>query len=139
VLRTPTSAALTETIGDTMRAAAVAMLTAGNVWDVSARQVALDTIASTGVTGYTEADLSEDQMGVDPTELPGQLDRLARGLSDQGKEMFVTRLAQIAAADGPASDGEKAVLDHVGAALGLSPAHVLGVMTAVENADRPYS
>jgi hypothetical protein len=34
ILRMPTSANLTDSIRDTMRVAAVAMLTAGNTWDL---------------------------------------------------------------------------------------------------------
>ncbi len=138
VLQTPTSAALTDTIRDTMRMAAVAMLNAGNAWDPSSRQVAVDTIVSTGANGYHDSHLSEDQSALDTTQLPARLGGLARGLNDQGKEIFITRLAQIAAADGGVTDSEKALLDTVGAALGLSAAHVLGIVTAVVNADRPY-
>lgn len=138
VLQTPTSATLTDTIRDTMRMAAVAMLKAGNVSDPSSRQVAVDIIVATGAEGYLDSNLSEDQLGLDTTRLPERLAGLARGLNDQGKEMFITRLAQIAAADGAVTDHEKSLLDTVGAALGLSAAHVLGIMTAVVNADRPY-
>ncbi len=138
VLQTPTSAVLTDTIRDTMRTAAIAMLNAGSVWDVAARRAAVETIVATGATGYDETNLSEDQFALDTSQLSAQLGQLARGLNDQGKEMFVTRLAQIAVADGPVSDGEKSMLDNVGAAVGLSAAHVLGIVTAVVNADRPY-
>jgi tellurite resistance protein len=138
VLQTPTSAVLTDSIRDTMRMAAVAMLHAGNAWDVSARQAAVDTITSTGATGYNDANLSQDLNGQDTSQLPAQLGHLVRGLNDQGREMFISRLAQIAAADGTVSESERSVLDMVGSALGLSAAHVLGILTSVVNAPRPY-
>jgi tellurite resistance protein len=138
VLQTPTSAVLSDTIGDTMRTAAVAMLNAGNAWDHSARQVAVDAIASTGAVGYNDANLTQDLSGQDTSQLPAQLGRLAQGLNDQGRETFTTRLAQIAVADGPVSDDERSVLESVGAGLGLSAAHLVGVVTSVVNAPRSY-
>jgi uncharacterized tellurite resistance protein B-like protein len=138
VLQTPTSSVLTDSIRDTMRMAAVAMLNAGNAWDVSARQAAVETIVSTGATGYNDTNLSQDLNAQDTSQLSVQLGHLIRGLNDQGREMFISRLAQIAAADGPVSDSEKSVLDAVGSALGLSAAHVLGILTSVVNAARPY-
>lgn len=137
VLQTPTSKALADDIGATMRMAAAAMLTAGNAWDVAARQAAAAAIASTGAVGYDDAHLAEDLMSQDITQLPTQLERVARGLNDQGKETFVTRVAQIALADGPATGSEQAVLDIVGSALGLSAAHVLGITASVVKA--PWS
>jgi uncharacterized tellurite resistance protein B-like protein len=137
VLQTPTSAALTDSIRDTMRVAAVAMLNAGQSFDVSARQVAVDAIAATGAAGYNDANLGQDLYSQDTTQLSARLGQLARGLNDPGKEIFITRLAQIAAADGPVTDSEQAVLDTVGSALGLSAAHVLGIVTSVVNTPRP--
>ncbi len=136
VLQMPTSANLTDSIRDTMRVAAVAMLTAGNTWDFAARQVAVNAIASTGAVGYNDANLSEDLLSQHPAQLAAQVATLARGLNDQGKETFLTRLAEIAAADGPVNDGERSVLDTVGAGLGMSAAHVLGILTAVVNSPR---
>ncbi|MDQ6615548.1 MAG: TerB family tellurite resistance protein [Actinomycetota bacterium] len=138
VLQTPTSAALTDGIRDTMRVAAVAMLKAGNSWDGDARRVAVDAIVSAGAVGYNDGHLTEDLYSQNTTQLTAQVGQLVRGLNDQGREMFITRLAQIAVADGPVSDSERSVLDAVGAALGLSAAHVLGIMTSVANAPRPY-
>jgi Tellurite resistance protein TerB/zinc-ribbon family len=138
VLQTPTSAVLTDSIRDTMRLAAVALLNAGNSWDSAARQAAVDTIAATGAAGYNDANLGSDLSAQDTSQLSDQVNRLGRGLNDQGKETFVTRLAQVAVADGPITDSERAVLEKVGSALGLSAAHLLGIVTAVVNAPRPY-
>ncbi len=137
VLQTPTSAVLTDTIRDTMRLAAVALLNAGNSWDPAARQAAVDTIAATGAVGYNDANLGSDLASQDTTQLSDQVNRLGRGLNDQGKETFVTRLAQIAVADGPVTDGERAVLGAVGSALGLSAAHLLGIALPWWSTHRP--
>jgi uncharacterized tellurite resistance protein B-like protein len=136
VLQTPTSAQLTDTIRDTMRLAAVAMLTAGDSWDVAARQCAIDAICSTGATGYDDNALSEDLYNQDQGQLTSRLGQLARGLNDPGKEMFITHLAQIAVADGPVSEGEQAVLNTAGSSLGMSAAHLLGIVTSAVNSPR---
>jgi hypothetical protein len=138
VLQTPTSAVLTEGIRDTMRTAAVAMLQAGSQWDVAARQAAVNTVTSAGAEGYNDANLTADLSSQDTGQLSAQVSGLARGLNDQGKEMFITHLAQIAVADGSMTDGERSVLDAVGAALGLSKTYVLGIVTSVGNKTRRY-
>jgi len=138
VLQTPTSAVLTDTIRDSMRSAVVAILNAGSSWDPAARKAGVDAIASTGAAGYNDASLSADLSSMNGGELPAQLGRLSPGLNAQGKEMFITRLAQIAVADGSMSDGERSVLDMVGASLGLSATYVLGIVTAVSNNTRRY-
>ncbi|HEX3427113.1 MAG TPA: zinc-ribbon domain-containing protein [Acidimicrobiales bacterium] len=137
VLQTPTSAALTDSIRETMRTAAVVMLKAGNPYDPAARQAALEAIVAAGAVGFNDGHLSEDLASRDQSQLQGQLNVLVRGLNDQGKETFITRLAEIAAADGPPSDGERSVLDTAGAGLGLSAAYVLGIVTAVTTGTKP--
>ncbi len=136
VLQAPTSASLTDTIRGAMRAAAVAMLNAGNPSDLASRQTVVATVATTGTVGYDDADLSEDLLRQDPSQLAAHVSQLARGLNGQGRETFITRLAEIAAADGPVSDGERAVLESVGSGLGLSAAHLLGIITSVVNSPR---
>jgi rubredoxin len=137
VLHAPTSASLSDNLRDTMRVAAVAMLSAGNPEHLAARQAAVAAIASSGAAGYGDADLSEDLLNHDPSHLAGPVSQLAPGLNDQGKELFLSRLAAIAVADGPLDEGERAVLEAVGAGLGLSAAHVLGIVTSVVNSPRP--
>lgn len=136
VLQAPTSARLSETIRDTMRLAAVAMLLAGNSWDPTARRAAIDAIVSTGANGYDDGHLSEDLYGSDSSQLVPRVNQLASVLNDQGKEMFVTQLARIAVADGPIDENEQAVLNTIGAGLGMSAAHVLGITAAVTNTPR---
>lgn len=72
----------------------------------------------------------------DTSQLANLVRRLGRGLNDQGKERFVSHLAAIAVADGSVSHGERAVLDSVGSGLAMSSAHLLGIVTAVENTPR---
>lgn len=137
VLNAPTSASLTDTLRAAMRVAAVAVLSVGNTEDLAARQAAVATIATSGAAGYSDADLSEDLLQRDPSDLAAPISQLAPGLNDQGKELFVTRLVQVAVADGPLDGGERAVLEAVGSGLGLSAAHVLGIVASVVNSPRP--
>lgn len=136
VLQTPTSTSLADSIRDTMRVAAVAMLKAGSSWDAAAREAAVSAVVSGGVTGYDDNQLSTDLYSEDPSRLVGLVGQLARGLNDQGKEKFVAHLAGIAAADGAVSDGEQAVLSSVASGLGMSASHLLGIVTSVVNSPR---
>lgn len=136
ILQAPTSARLSDAIRDTMRLAAVVMLRAGNSWDTGARQAAIDAIVSTGADGYDDGNLTQDQFGSDGSQLAAQVGQLAPGLNDQGKEMFVSQLARIAVADGPVDENEQAVLNTVGAGLGMSAAHVFGIASVAANTPR---
>jgi len=131
VLATPTSAALAENLRSAMRVAAAAMLRAGVAGDPTARQAAVSAVLSTGAPGYDDAALSGDLAQVDVTQLPAYMAPLGQGLKEQGQETFVNQIAGIGIADGPLTVAESAVLETIGSSLGLSAAHLRGIIASV--------
>ncbi|KCZ52951.1 TerB family tellurite resistance protein [Hyphomonas pacifica] len=64
--------------------------------------------------------------------------RVGNMLNDEGKELIVNAVFQIAAADGDFAREEEDTLLEIGAGLGLRPAHVRGlVRDLLEQAQRP--
>uniref|UniRef100_UPI00189238F1 zinc-ribbon domain-containing protein n=1 Tax=Catenulispora rubra TaxID=280293 RepID=UPI00189238F1 len=130
VLSRPTAAQFTDLLQNTVRAVMVNVLRRGG-WDhPAARAAAVQEIANAGAIGYTEAVLAQD-MQVVPADLSQLLAGLAGQLPDAGREALVTGATRVAAADGPLQPAERAVIDTVGAGLGMSQAHVAGIVGAV--------
>jgi zinc-ribbon family len=130
VLHTPTSASFSENLRGAMRIAAVSMLAAGDRSNDNARAVAVDAARRAGAESYDETWLTNDLDALDPSNLGEYLTPLATGLNIQGKETFIEQVARIGTADGPLSPSETQVLESLGAALGISAAHLRGIMTA---------
>jgi hypothetical protein len=127
VLTTPTSAQLTASMTTATRVAVVA---AGNHDDHTARAAAVQTITEGGEPGYDDAQLTNDLVHGDLGALPAYLAPLADGLTLPGKERFVWQVVSVARADGAVTAGERQVIDSIGAALGLSAAHVEGIVAS---------
>lgn len=134
VLATATTEVFEHLQGLAVRAAVahllVAAAPAGD--DERGRAVALLT-SSPGVgPGYDPVALAADLAAfADPQVVAQHLHPLAKEMTVEGRERFLARLAGLAATlerRGPATD---AVLVHVGAALGLSAAHVAGIRETV--------
>jgi tellurite resistance protein len=127
VLNAPTSSALSDHIRNAMRVASVAMLRAGGETS-AARAAASDAIRATGFTDYDDATSRSDLASADVANLAGYLAPLASGLELAGKENFVSQVATIGLADGTLTPAETELLDSIGTTLGLSPAHVRGIV-----------
>lgn len=130
VLARPTAAQFTDLLQNTVRGVMVTMLRRGG-WDhPGARAIAVQEIVTAGAVGYGEPNLAQD-MQVVPEDLSQMLASLAGQLPDAGREALVTGATRVAAADGPVQPAERAVIDTVGAGLGMSQAHVAGIVAAV--------
>lgn len=130
VLGRPTAAQFTDLLQNTVRGVMVNMLRRGG-WDhPGARASAVQEIVTAGAAGYGEPNLAQD-MQVVPEDLSQMLASLAGQLPDAGREALVAGAARVAAADGPVQPAERAVIDAVGAGLGMSQAHVAGIVAAV--------
>jgi hypothetical protein len=136
ILSTPTSAQLTAGLAAAMRVATVAVVKAGDQHDGSARVAAVAAIMQSGTTDYSDAQLQHDIDAGDVSALPAYLNPLANGLTLQGKENFVATLVEVAKADGPLTADERGVVGGVGAALGLSAAHLEGIMATAGSSTR---
>ncbi len=138
VLNTPTSAALTDALQQALRLAAVAMLRAGDPQDEAVQARAVTELVAAGAAGYDRDVLRSDLAVLDPSALPASIATLGRGLSAQGKETFMSRIARIGAAHGPLTEAQTGVIESIGATLGLSVAHMAGIVTmAVDPSRRP--
>ena len=137
VLQTPTSAALGEYIRNAMRMCIVAILLAGDRTDPRARFAAVGAAQATGLADYSDLALEQDLSRFGGTDVAVYVDPLAKGLNEQGKETFVAQVARVALADGQCSDAERRVLERVGASLGLSVAHLNGVVMTLTTETPP--
>ena len=130
VLARPTAAQFTDLLQNTVRGVMVNVLRRGG-WDhPGARAIAVQEIVNAGAVGYGEPNLAQD-MQVVPEDLSQMLAGLAGQLPEAGREALVTGAVRVAAADGPVQPAERAVIDTVGAGLGMSQAHVAGIVAAV--------
>jgi uncharacterized tellurite resistance protein B-like protein len=130
VLTTPTSAAFSENLRGAMRVASMSMLAAGDRSNSAARAAAVDAARQTGADTYDESWLANDLDAIDPSHLTDYLTPLARGLDPQGKETFITQVARIGLADGPLTASETQVLESLSATLGISAAHLRGIVVS---------
>jgi hypothetical protein len=130
VLTTPTSAAFSENLRGAMRVASMSMLGAGDPSNGAARAAAVDAARQTGAETYDETWLTHDLAALDPSQLGNYLAPLAQGLDPQGKETFIAQVARIGAADGPLTAPETQVLESLSAALGISAAHLRGIVAS---------
>ena len=130
VLARPTAAQFTDLLQNTVRGVMVNVLRRGGWEHPGARAIAVQEIVTAGAVGYAEPNLAQD-MQVVPEDLSQMLASLAGQLPDTGREALVTGATRVAAADGPVQPAERAVIDTVGAGLGMSQAHVAGIVAAV--------
>ena len=128
VLDTPTSASIAVELATSMRAAVAAVVEAGDRASVAARSAAVVAMADVGTQEYVDATLTWDLERHASVGYDDRLRRVASSLEPVGREHLLTTLAGIAIADAEYSDGERQVLERAGAALGLSPAYVSGVL-----------
>ncbi len=101
--------------------------TAGNL---AAREAAIAAARQTGSENYDETWLANDLDALDSTHLREYLAPLATGLDPQGKETFVQQVARIGLADGPLTPPETQILESLSSALGLSAAHLRGIVVS---------
>ncbi|GAA2032041.1 hypothetical protein GCM10009839_35130 [Catenulispora yoronensis] len=130
VLARPTAAQFTDRLQNAVRGVMVNVLRRGGAGNPAARAVAVEEIVTAGAVGYSEANLAQD-MQVVPDDLTQLLGGLAGQLPETGREAMVRGAIRVAAADGPVDAAERAVIDMVGAALGMTQAHVAGVVASV--------
>jgi tellurite resistance protein len=133
VLQRPTAAQTTDLLQNAVRGVMVNVLRQGGATHPAARQAAVQEIVLAGASGYQEGNLDQD-FAVVPQDLSQMLGALTAQLPQTGREALVAGAARVALADGPLNPGEQAVVNAVGAALGMSPAYVAGVVGSVSPA-----
>jgi hypothetical protein len=88
---------------------------------------AVEAIQRTGFADYDAAALQHDIEGLDLADFGQHLSYLSGALSLPGKEQFLGSLVQVATADGDVG-AARPTIDQIGAGLGLTPAHVAGIL-----------
>jgi hypothetical protein len=131
VLSLPTASQMQAALPAGMRAAACAMLHAGDPAGGPARQRALDAIAGAGAQGYDGAALDGD-LAQPPGAGEAALAQVGTQLAVPAREWFLAAVVRIGMADGPLTGAERDAAHRVGAGLGMTQAQTLGVITLTE-------
>lgn len=133
VLSLPTAAQMQAALPAGMRAAAAAMLQAGDRGSAAARQRAVAAIQGAGARGYADADLEAD--AAQPAEaVRSALGQVARQLTPDAREWFLAETVRVGMADGPLTDSERRIAGLIAADLGMTQAQAVGVVTMAERA-----
>lgn len=130
VLQRPTTASLSEVLSNAVRVVTVMVVRTGD-WSLPAMRSAAVGDVAVVVPGYDDATLESDLAAVDPAWAEQYVAPLADGLEVAGKERFVADLTRVALAGGTVTDGQRRLLDTVGRTLGLTPAHITGIVASV--------
>jgi uncharacterized membrane protein YebE (DUF533 family) len=131
VLEMATTAQLEDQLTRAVRHVVVAMLHADAEISPQERQTAVDVVTRFGHTDYDVADLERDLQDLNVADLEHELTAVAGMLSPQGQEAVLRASLMLAAADGHVHDRELDAIMHAGRHLGMSPAHVRGVLAEV--------
>jgi hypothetical protein len=131
VLRLPTTASMQTTLGMGIRALAVLMVHAGDQDSPRACRRAIETVRGAGERGYDEralaADLAQPLENVWPS-----IAALGAQLQTEAKERYLADAIRIGIADGPLTGAERATVEQLSAALGMTPAQAIGVIALTE-------
>jgi uncharacterized membrane protein YebE (DUF533 family) len=137
VLEMPTTASMEDQLTRALRHVVVAMLHADEHVGPEERQVAVDVVIRFGLTGYDLAALDRDLEQLQVSDLEHELTGVAGMLSPHGQEAIVKACLMLAAADGHVEEDELKTIMHAGRSLGMSPAHVRGVLAEVTEEAQP--
>lgn len=134
-LRLPTASQMAATLPAAMRAAAVAVLTAGDPSEAGARARAVEA-----VRGYGGADFDDETLEADLAQPLDDSDEViaqaGAQLTTEAREWFLAQVVRMALADGAISGGERQALHLVAGRLGMTPAHAVGVISTTEGVAR---
>lgn len=131
VLKLPTTVEMQLALVAGMRAMVAVMLRAGDPGNSLARRRALAAVTGAGDHGYDtaalEADLSEPAAAGRPA-----IAALGSQLQVEAREWCLAEVIRIAMADGPLTGAQRAAAEHLAAALGMTQAQAIGVITLTE-------
>lgn len=131
VLQLPTTVEMQVALVAGLRAVAAVILRAGDPGSPLARRRALDAVTGAGGdsydTGALEADLAEPAGASRP-----RIVALGRQLQVEAREWCLAEAIRIAMADGPLTGAERAAVEQLAAALGMTQAQAIGVIALTE-------
>lgn len=136
ILTLPTTADMRTVLPAATRAAAAAMLHAGDPDSGLARASAIEAVRGAGAAGYGEPELAADVAAWDDVaasaDLAVQMGSLARQLIMPAHEWFLAGIIRIGLSDGQLSLEERGAARQVAAYLGMTPAQAHGVILMTE-------
>lgn len=139
VLDSATAAQMESQLTRAVRHVVVAMIHADGVVDPREREVGVGVVSQFSQTGYDLAALDRDLFELKVANVEQELVQAAAMLNPAGQEAVLRACLTLAAADGHVDESELKVITHAGRSLGMSPAHVRGVLAEVHNAATPPS
>lgn len=131
VLQMPTTAEMEDQLTRAVRHVVVALLHADGHVVEQERAAAVAVVNRYGLADYDGTALDRDLAELNVGDLEAELAGVAGMLSPQGMEEVLRAAVSLAAADGHIDDSERAAIAHAGRSLGMSPAHVRGVLAEV--------
>lgn len=132
----PTTATLSEVLGNAVRVLTAMVVATGDTADAAMRRAAVADVRVV-TSGYDDTTLSSDVVAVDPALAEQYVGPLATGLQVAGKERLLGDLVRLALVSGTITDGQRRVIDLAGRGLALTPAHVTGIVASVVAARTP--
>jgi hypothetical protein len=136
ILTLPTTAEMRTVLPAATRAAAAAMLHAGDPDSCLARASAIDAVRAAGAGSYGEPELTVDVAAWEDVaataDLAVQMASLARQLMMPAHEWFLAGIVRIGLSDGQLSIEERGAARQVAAYLGMTPAQAHGVILMTE-------
>jgi hypothetical protein len=136
VLQRPTTANLSEVLSNAVRVLTAMIVRVGDQSSDAMRAAAVTDIAVV-TPGYTDDTLASDVAVVDPSRAEEYVHPLADGLETAGKERFLADLCRVALAADTITDDQRRLIESTGRAIGLTPAHVSGIVSTVVSASSP--
>jgi len=133
VLSLPTVSQMQTALPAAMRAAATAMLRAGDPGSPAARKRAVAAVQGAGAEGYSDAGLDSD--GARSAEaIRSAINQVGRQLTPDAKEWFLAETVRVGMADGPLTDHERQIARAIAEDLGMTQAQAVGVVAMAEHA-----
>jgi len=130
VLRVPTATAIADSLGRAMRMSVIDILRSSSAVSSLQHNASLNILRRYLPT-YHDVDLRADVVSLDTASLHEHLQHIAPVLNDVGRESLVGNCAWVAVADGSLNSMSRIVLEQLGADLGMTPAHIRGVIDSV--------
>lgn len=131
VLKLPTTAAMQIALVAGMRALVAVILRAGDPASPLARRRAVAAVTGAGDGDYDEDALSEDL--AEPADIARpKIGVLGSQLQVEAREWYLAEAIRIAMADGPLTGAERAAVEHLASALGMTQAQAIGVIALTE-------
>lgn len=134
VLDHPTSATLSEQLTGGARDLVASVASADGAVTARQRKVAIEVLGAR-VGGYDKETLRADVGRVTAEELAARMTFLSGALSEQGKETLIADACRVLQADGEPGSNARKVIEKAGQDLGMSAAHVRGVIDTAVNAE----